>query len=75
MRREKKYYLKEITEDGLLKDAKNRWGDRISPFGMISEAEVWEELEGIAGRAWGDSKYKADVSYIVVCEYVVSHSD
>lgn len=71
MDRKKVYYLKELTEDGLLKDAKDKWGDPVCGYGLDSEDEVWAALERKAKHTWSD-KWKPDVSYVVICEYVIS---
>ncbi len=75
MERKKVYYLKELTKDGLVKDATNSWGDPICAYGLDSEDEIWEELERKAKSDWLDASWKPNVSYVVICKYVVSHSD
>lgn len=68
-KRVKRYIVKEISEDGLLKDPKDRWGqDEFSPY-YETEAEAFIQIERIAGDP--NAKYAWGVSFVVLTELSV----
>jgi hypothetical protein len=44
--RSKRYFIKELSPDGLLKDVLGRWGDgSFSFYGYDSEEDAWSAIE------------------------------
>lgn len=70
--RTKRYLIKTITDDGLIKDATNRWGDLIS-YGEDSEEACWQLIEREAQKKWGGNDWMFPVGFIVVCEWQVAY--
>jgi hypothetical protein len=56
MERQKRYYLKQITSDGLVKDITDKWGDQKYADGFATKKAAWEALEkksiGYGARAF-----------------------
>jgi hypothetical protein len=76
--RSKKYFIKEISDDGLIKDVIDYRGDRVfDNWGYDSEEEAWLAIEKDSKAEWEASKsgYNHTYSYIVVCEWQVSCDD
>lgn len=65
--RVKSYVIKEISEDGLLKDPKNRWGEREFSHGYDTEDNAFRDLERFIGDS--NEKYAWGVSFVVLTEF------
>jgi hypothetical protein len=63
MERQKRYYLKQITGDGLVKDIADNWGDRKYADGFATKEAAWDALERTS-IGYGASAF-------VFCEWVV----
>lgn len=68
--RSKRYYIKELSEDGLVKDIKDTYGDNpFNSWGYDDEESAWLDIERNAkGR---QSKFFKRFSYIVITEWTV----
>lgn len=77
MKRTKRYMVKTLSPDGLLKEPKNKYGDDdFFDCGYDSEDAAWEAIEeAFKFKNYGKSKYHSDASYIVICEWTVSRGD
>lgn len=66
----KRYIIKEISEDGLLKDPRDSWGNCVfEESGYGSEKDAWKAVEQYAGDANG--KYAWRVSFVVMEKWVL----
>jgi hypothetical protein len=74
--RTKRYYIKEISRDGLIKDPMNSWGETtFNAWGYTSEEEAWSAIENEWQYTWGDltgSSLGRTIEFVVFEAWVVS---
>lgn len=70
MTRLKRYYIKEISKDGLIKNPENFYGDEMFyDWGYATKEDAWLEIEKFATNS--ANTYRTEFSFIIITEWTV----